>query len=78
MSQLVWVTVRHEHLHIQASVQQREVGLLLTTIGCKLSLHKNVMYSESTSPLQQHHPKVRATVRSAAASACASKERWHA
>jgi hypothetical protein len=48
MSQVVWVTVRHEHLFMshslrtQASDQQREVGLLLTIIGCSMLLHENV------------------------------------
>jgi hypothetical protein len=43
MSQLVWVAVRHEHLHVQASVQQREAGMLLTTIGCNMSLKLSAM-----------------------------------
>jgi hypothetical protein len=46
MHQLVWIIVRHKHLHIQMweSVQQREAGMLLKTMGYDMTLHEYVMY----------------------------------
>jgi hypothetical protein len=43
MCQEVEITVRHDHRHAQASVQQREAGLLPTTsCGGSESLHVRV------------------------------------
>jgi hypothetical protein len=40
MHQVVWITVRHEHEHKLAAVQQREARLMLMTSCCvSESLH---------------------------------------
>jgi hypothetical protein len=45
MHQALTITVRHEHLHLSASFQQREAALPITKGFC-MSLHSYVMFKQ--------------------------------
>jgi hypothetical protein len=47
MDQALAITVRHEHLHLSATFQQREAGLFPITIGFDMSLHSYVMLKQA-------------------------------
>jgi hypothetical protein len=47
MHQALTITLRHEHLHLSASFQQREAGLSPITIGFFMSLHSYVIFKQA-------------------------------